>query len=57
MNEQKMLCLRARQAVLSGQAAQIEGQAKLSARRTRLLGQAGQAVGDVIGLGMDIYNL
>lgn len=47
----------ARQAVLSGQAAQIEGQAKLSARRTRLLGQAGQAVGDVIGLGMDIYSL
>ena len=34
----------ARQAVLSGQAAQIEGAAKLSARRTRLIGQAGEAI-------------
>lgn len=46
----------ARQAVLSGQAAQIEGAAKLSARRTRLIGQAGEAIGDVASFGMNAYS-
>ena len=44
----------ARQAVFEGQAAQIEGQAKLSARRTKLIGQAGAAVGDLFGTAADI---
>lgn len=46
----------ARQSVLEGQAAQIEGSARLSARRTRLIGQAGQAISEVASFGMDAYN-
>ena len=44
----------ARQAVFESQAAQIEGQAKLSARRTRLMGQAGEAVGSLFSTAADI---
>ena len=46
----------ARQSIMEGQAAQIEGSAKLAARRTRLIGQAGQAIGEVASFGMDAYN-
>tara|TARA_Y100001968_G_C19434500_1_gene758896 strand:+ start:159 stop:641 length:483 start_codon:yes stop_codon:yes gene_type:complete len=44
--------LGARQAVMEGQAAQISGQARLSARRTRLWASAGDVVGEAIGIGL-----
>tara|TARA_B100000073_G_scaffold192661_2_gene159472 strand:- start:7824 stop:8543 length:720 start_codon:yes stop_codon:yes gene_type:complete len=46
----------ARQSIMEGQAAQIEGSAKLAARRTRLIGQAGEAIGEVASFGMDAYQ-
>ena len=49
--------LGARQAVMEGQAAQISGQAKLSARRTALWSSAGDAVGEAIGIGFKIATI
>lgn len=49
--------LGARQAVMEGQAAQISGQAKLSARKTALWSSAGDAVGEAINIGFKVATI